>query len=145
MALSVFVCGCVRLRLLSGRLLGEVGGWRVVLVGAGGGVGLYVVGSSMAFFFGFWFGFSECGLSYFEICLIRLLVVGVLSRRRAVLEGGGGLGCATHGCGLLWLLSSYTIWVMRGSSSLVRVYRSWMRDSCSAWCWEWHSVGGPPW
>ena len=81
-------------------------------MGAGGGVGLHVVVSNLTFVFGFWFGVSECGLSGFEICLIRFLVVGVLSRRRAVFEVGGGFGCASHGCVLLWLLSSITIWAM---------------------------------
>jgi hypothetical protein len=41
-----------------------------------------------------------------------------------VFEGGKGAGCAAHECVLLCLLSSITIWVMAGSSFLVRVYRS---------------------
>ncbi len=62
-----------------------------------------------------------------------------------VFEGEEGIGCATHGCVALLLLNSVTIWVMTGSSSPVRVYRSWMRDSCSAWRWVWRSVEDPPW
>ena len=96
----------------------------MVLVGAGGGVGLSGVVSNLTFFFGFWFGVGGSGLSGFEVCLIRFLVVVVIFRRRAVFEGSGGLGCATHVCALLWLLSSITILVMTGSRSPVRVYRS---------------------
>ena len=62
----------------------------VVLVGAGGRVGLSGVVSNLSFFFGFWFEVGGSGLSGFEICLIRLLVVGVLFRKRAVFEGGEG-------------------------------------------------------
>ena len=93
-------------------------------MGFGGDVGLSGVVLNLTFFFGFWFGVGESGLSGFEVCLIRVLVVGMLFRRRAVFEGVEGLGCATHGCVWLWLLSSITIWVMTGSSSPVRVYRS---------------------
>ena len=101
--------------------------------------------SNLTFFFGYWVGFGERGLSGLEVGLVRFLVVGVVIRRGAVFEGDEGVECATHGCVLLWLMSSATIWVMTGSSSPVRVYRSWMRDSCSAWRWVWRSVGGPPW
>ena len=41
-----------------------------------------------------------------------------------VFEGDEGTGCATHGCLLFWLMSSVIIWMMAGSSSPVRVYRS---------------------
>jgi len=90
-------------------------------VGAGGGVGLSGVVSNLTFFLGFWFGVGESCLSGLEIGLDRFLVVGVLIRRWVVFEEGKGIGCATHGCVLLWLLSSVTIWVMTKSSSPVRV------------------------
>ena len=96
----------------------------MVLVGAEGGMGLSGVVLNLTFFFGFWFGVDESGLSGLEVCLVRFFVVGVLIRRRVVFERGKGVGCATYGCVSLLLLSSITIWVMMGSGSPVRVYRS---------------------
>ena len=87
-------------------------------------MGLFGVVSNLTFFFGFWFGGGENGLSGLEVRLVRFLVVGVLFRRRVVFEGDKGVGYATHGCLLLWLPSSITIRIMTGSISPVRVYRS---------------------
>ena len=92
--------------------------------GVVGGEGLSGVVSNLTFFFGYWVGFGEPGLSRLGVGLVRFLVVGLVIRRGWVFDGDEGLGCATHGCVLLRLLSSVTIWVMTGSSSPVRVYRS---------------------
>ena len=93
-------------------------------MGAGKGVGLSGGVSNLTFFFGFWFGVGECGLSGLEVGLVRFLVLVVLIRRGVVFEGSKVIDCATHGCVLLWHLSSVTIWAMTGSSSPVRVYRN---------------------
>jgi len=72
-ASSVCLCGCSGWRFLPGRLRDEVGGLRVDLVGAGwgGGVVLSGVVADLAFFFGFWVGFFELGLSRLEVGLAR--------------------------------------------------------------------------
>ena len=92
------------------------GGWR--------GVGLFRGVSNLTFFFGLWFWVGECGLSGCEVGLGRFFVLGVLMWRGVFFEGDEGIDCVTHGCVLSWYINLFIIWVMTGSSSPVRVYRS---------------------
>ena len=84
MVLSVGVRACVRSRFLCGRVRGRVGGLRVVVVGAGGDVGLSGVVSFLTLFVGFWVVGS--GDSWFRRgdCLFLFFVVCVLVRGRVV-------------------------------------------------------------
>ena len=101
-----------------------MGGFGVGLVGAAGVVGLSGVVSNLTFFFGCWDGIGERGLSGLEVGLVRFFMVCVVTRRGVVFQGSEGIGCASPGCVVLWLLSSVTIRVVSGSSSPVRVYLS---------------------
>ena len=78
-------------------------------MGAAGVEGLSGVVSSMTFFFGCWDGFGGRGLFGLEDDLVRFLVVGVVTRRGVVFEGGVEICCASQGCVLLCLLSSVTL------------------------------------
>ena len=77
MTFFICLCGCASWRRLGGRLRGEVGGWRVVLVEEWSGVCLHGVVACFVFLVGYWSGDGECGLSRFEMYLFRFVVVGV--------------------------------------------------------------------
>ena len=81
----------------------------MVLLGAAGVVGLSGVVSNLTVFFGCWDMIGERGVSGLEAGLVRFFMAGVVIRRGVVFEGDEGIGCVTHGCVLLWLLSSVTI------------------------------------
>ena len=98
MTLFVFLRECAGWRLLGGRLRGEVGGLRVVLVGAWSGGCVQGVVACFAFLVGYWTEAGECGVFRFEVCLFRFVVVGVTSCWRVVCGGSGRLGPVTHGC-----------------------------------------------
>ena len=84
------LCDCFCGRLLGSCLRVEVGGLRVIVVGAGGRMGLSGGVSNLTSFFGFWLCVGECGLFGLEAGLVRFLVLGVLMRRGVFFEGVRG-------------------------------------------------------
>ena len=74
-AFSVCLRVCGGCRFLIVRLLGVVGGFRVVLVGAEGVVRLSGVVSSLTFSFGCWDGIGERCLAGLGVGLVRFFVL----------------------------------------------------------------------